>query len=42
MEISKKLNKLFYEMKSYNVKVKVIYQKDLFTDEMERFLYSYE
>ena len=42
MEISKKLNKLFYEMKSYNVKAKVIYQKDLFTDEMERFLYSYE
>ena len=42
MEISKKLNKLFYEMKSYNVKVKVIHQKDLFTDEMERFLYSYE
>ena len=42
MEISKKINKLFYEMKSYNVKVKVIHQKDLFTDEMERFLYSYE
>lgn len=41
-EIAKKLNHRFYTMKSHKAEVKIIYKKDLFSDDIERFLYSYE
>lgn len=41
-EIAEKLNHHFYTLQSHEKDVKVIYRKDLFTDEIERFLYSYE
>ena len=42
LEISHKLTKAFYSVKSHEKEVKVIYREDLFSDEIERFLYSYE
>lgn len=42
LEISHKLTKAFYSVKSHEKEVKVIYKEDLFSDEIERFLYSYE
>lgn len=41
-EIARKLTRTFYTLKSYEKEVKVIYKEDLFSDEIERFLYSYE
>ena len=41
-EISKKINNSFYTMKGYDVDSKELYQNDLFSNEIERFLYSYE
>ena len=41
-EISKKINNSFYAMKGYDVDSKELYQNDLFSNEIERFLYSYE
>lgn len=41
-EISERLNNPFYAMKSTNVEHKIVYKKDLFTTDIERFLYSYE
>lgn len=41
-EISKKINNSFYTMKGYDVESKELYQNDLFSNEIERFLYSYE
>ena len=41
-EITKKINNSFYTMKSYDVGSKTIYKNDLFSNEIERFLYSYE
>ena len=40
--ISKKINISFYTMKGYDVDSKELYQNDLFSNEIERFLYSYE
>lgn len=42
LEISHKLTRAFYSVKSHEKEVKVIYKEDLFSDEIERFLYSYE
>lgn len=42
LEISHKLTKAFYTVKSHEKEVKVIHKEDLFSDEIERFLYSYE
>ena len=42
LEISHKLTKAFYSVKSHEKEVKVIHKEDLFSDEIERFLYSYE
>jgi len=41
-EITERLNHTFYVMKSTNVEHKIVYKKDLFTTDIERFLYSYE
>ena len=41
-EIEKELTRTFYTLKSHEKEVKVIYKEDLFSDEIERFLYSYE
>ncbi len=41
-EISERLNHPFYVMKSINVEHKIVHKRDLFTTDMERFLYSYE
>lgn len=41
-EISKKIKNAFYIMKEYEVDSKDIYRNDLFSNEIERFLYSYE
>lgn len=41
-EIARKLTRTFYTLKSHEKEVKVIYKEDLFSDEIERFLYSYE
>ena len=42
LEISHKLTRAFYTVKSHEKEVKVIHKEDLFSDEIERFLYSYE
>lgn len=41
-EIAKKLDSSFYSIGSYEADSKVIYREDLFSDDVERFLYSYE
>ena len=41
-EIAKKLEHSFYKMNSCETKVKTIYKEDLYSKDIERFLYSYE
>lgn len=41
-ELAKKLDSSFYSIGSYEADVKVIYREDLFSEDVERFLYSYE
>ena len=41
-KFDKKINISFYTMKGYDVDSKELYQNDLFSNEIERFLYSYE
>ncbi len=41
-EIAKKLERSTYTLKSHEEAIRVIYKDDLFSEETERFLYSYE
>ena len=41
-EVVKGLNSRLYTMKSREEGIKIIYGDDLFSDDVERFLYSYE
>ncbi|WP_243023374.1 hypothetical protein [Clostridium sp. AM46-21] len=41
-EIAKKLGRPLYTLKSHEEAIRVIYKDDLFSEETERFLYSYE
>ena len=42
MELAKKLDNSFYSLESHEADAKVIYREDIFSDDVERFLYSYE
>lgn len=41
-EIAKKLKHSFYKMNSCEIEVRTIYKEDLYSKDIERFLYSYE
>ena len=41
-ELAKKLGRPLYTLKSHEEAIRVIYKDDLFSEETERFLYSYE
>lgn len=41
-EIAKSLDSSWYTMKSHEESIRTIYRDDLFSDDVERFLYSYE
>mgnify|MGYP000769198424 FL=1 len=41
-EIAKELGRPLYTLKSHEEAIRVIYKDDLFSEETERFLYSYE
>ena len=42
MALAKKLDNSFYSLESHVADAKVIYREDIFSDDVERFLYSYE
>ena len=37
-----KLKNSWYQMESHETEIQVVYKKDLFSEDIERFLYSYE
>ena len=41
-EIAGKLKNSWYQMESHETEIQVVYKKDLFSEDIERFLYSYE
>ena len=41
-EIASKLKNSWYQMESHETEIQVVYKKDLFSEDIERFLYSYE
>ena len=41
-EIAKKLRHSFYKMNSCETEVRIINKEDLYSKDLERFLYSYE